>query len=243
MYSEEELQRICKIICEYHTLELISKKFIEKKKLIPYGLLSDMKKYKNEVGNEKLFTDILNIVKKTEKKLDTESLELDKSLIKDIYKSFRNEQKYIGETEIKDVTCSIINQDGKISDVGKDIVSSFRDFMREKDKAVCFTYHHYQEDLNWIDPKEYTIQMKQYRRNFKEGKIIVREKNNSEQKINGVSWYCLVIQDVGGHIGMCNGSLKLFGFLVDGFVYWYPNKQNRDNMYKWLTNENKINNK
>jgi hypothetical protein len=233
MYSDEEAERITTLICKYHTLEYISKKFIEKKKLIPSGILSDMKKCKNEVGNEKLFTDILNIVRKTEKKLDTEG----KSIMKDIYKAYSHEQKYIGETEIKDVMCISINQDGKVSDVGKDIVPSFRNFMREKKKAVCFTYHHYQEELNWLDPNEYTEQMKQYRKNFKEGKIIVREQNNTEQKINDVSWYSLVIQDVNGYIGSCSGSLKLFGFLVDGFVYWYPNKQNRDNMYKWLTNE------
>ena len=87
----------------------------------------------------------------------------------------------------------------------------------------------------WVDPIQFKDEMKRYKNFIRDGRLVVKEYNNQEKKINNVSWYSLVIQNTKEEQNdICIGSLKLFRFMVSGFVYWFSSKTNRDNIYKWL---------
>jgi hypothetical protein len=152
------------------------------------------------------------------------------SYVKREFKEYKREYKYIGDTELEDVMC--FSLDGEM---GNDVVSSFPEFIKQKDKAVCFSYHQKLGQLMWVDPIQFKDEMKRYKNFIRDGRLVVKEYNNQEKKINNVSWYSLVIQNTKEEQNdICIGSLKLFRFMVSGFVYWFSSKTNRDNIYKWL---------
>jgi hypothetical protein len=78
--------------------------------------------------------------------------------------------------------------------------------------------------------------MKRYRTFIKQHELVIQECNKGEGEINGKSWYCFVIQHKDENVNnICVGSMKLFRYMVSGYVYWFPNKSNRDSMFKWLS--------
>jgi len=209
------------IMGDFLLYHYIVKRFLDKKLKVPPKVIKNLKDAKEKLP--KMFNpEELIKLNENNKKFLTQ--------VKKRFKEYKREYKYIGDTELKDMCC--FSPDGEM---GKDVVSSFPEFIKQKDKGVCFSYHQQLGQLTWLDPKPFRDEMKRYKNFIREGRLLIRECNNQEKKINNVSWYSLVIQNTKDEQNeMCIGSLKLFGFAVSGFVYWFSSKTNRDNMYKWL---------
>ncbi len=76
-----------------------------------------------------------------------------------------------------------------------------------------------------------------WRKHFLTGKMEALEGNNKDKEYKGKKYYQIVIQqpeacDLGG-----NSPLALLGFseMVSGWVYYFPSKKVRDNLYTYLT--------
>ncbi len=225
-------------ILQYAILQQVSKRFISKQKLIPKPLLIKMKECKKEIKAQlqQISPHPALLDKKADemiKDLDTdkEFLEKSKSLIKNTYKEYRTEQKYIGDDKRKDTTCLFSYENGNVKQLGEDILQDFPYFIRQKEKSICFTYNHHLQQLTWYDKGGYIDEMKRLKNFIKKGELFVGKEKNDKQ-INGVSWYSFAIQN--DTSDLCIGSFKLFSYIVIGFVYWFPRKTNRDNWYKWL---------
>jgi hypothetical protein len=197
------------------------KRFLDKKMKVPPKVIKNLKDAKEKLPKTFNTEELI--------KLNENNKEL-LSYVKREFKEYKREYKYIGDTELEDVMC--FSLDGEM---GNDVVSSFPEFIKQKDKAVCFSYHQKLGQLMWVDPIQFKDEMKRYKNFIRDGRLVVKEYNNQEKKINNVSWYSLVIQNTKEEQNdICIGSLKLFRFMVSGFVYWFSSKTNRDNIYKWL---------
>jgi hypothetical protein len=210
-----------KIIEDFILFHFIMKRFLDKKMKVPPKVIKNLKDAKEKLPKTFNTEELI--------KLNENNKEL-LSYVKREFKEYKREYKYIGDTELEDVMC--FSLDGEM---GNDVVSSFPEFIKQKDKAVCFSYHQKLGQLMWVDPIQFKDEMKRYKNFIRDGRLVVKEYNNQEKKINNVSWYSLVIQNTKEEQNdICIGSLKLFRFMVSGFVYWFSSKTNRDNIYKWL---------
>ena len=246
MSEQLENNKICNAVLEHIIHRSVADKFISKGRSIPKKLIAVLKKdlidIKNIMrpegpagGSRRVDEARLDeTVKKMLQQMRNENpdiVKMNKRLIKLEYSEYRNEEKYLGDTKLKD-TQTVFTPDGEI---GTDIIQEFDQFLRAKRKAVCFSYIHHMDTLTWLDPDAYGDEMKRFRKLIKSGELLIRPENIVERKINNVPWYSLVLQNVEEDSNnVCAGSVKLFGYIVSGFVYWFPNKKNRDNIYSWL---------
>lgn len=114
----------------------------------------------------------------------------------------------------------------------------FKEFMKQRFSAKIMSYNHKINEWTWLDDTVYFKQLKIYRTAFKEHKIQVLDDNLSEHIYNDKKWYSLTIQtiDKTGEIttNICIGSCEIFNYIINGYVYYYKNKFDRDNAYKYL---------
>ena len=105
---------------------------------------------------------------------------------------------------------------------------------------LFFCYHRGEKDFMWGNKEEATEQMKIWRRQKKEGILHMNPKNNATKLINGTTWYILVVQE-----GSSPATIKPIGidrlglgfddpYLVDGFIYCFKQKTNRDAIYEYV---------
>ena len=126
-----------------------------------------------------------------------------------------------GESQVTKINCGL---------------ETFRGFLTEKQGASAWTWHHSLGGFTWLDKPEFNTECKRFRKLIKEGKLIIHEYNNNTCKLGDAEWHCFVIQSTNEDANpMCPASLNLFGMGVDGFVYWFNKKTNRDTVYKFLT--------
>ena len=200
----------------------IMKRFLSKNKKIPAKLISEIKEAKDQIDNKVNLKKLLTLNEKNKVFMKQ---------VKGHYKEYRCEEKYLGDTKIKDTM--VMNSSGEM---GKNILKDFPEFISQKQKAICFCYNHSIQELNWLDPQPFNDEMKKFRKFIKNDRLVIRESNNNKRTINGKVWYCFVVQFKDEDDNkVCVGSLKLFDILLYGLVYWFPNKTNRDNIYNWLT--------
>ena len=216
-------------IFNWGVVEFFRRRFTSKGKPIPSELVKDLK----------ILTDELKLKEWSDKKLQKafkcmcrmkvfEKSEIKKQL-KEKEKSYKDVDAYIGDAKMRDVKCLTPN-----GEIGKDLIPNFKSFMAEKRNAKCFTYHQASDNWNWLDDGVVGKEFKKFKKLIKEGKLISRFCNNTTHKLNGKEWHSLVVQNTPDCGNTCVGSLKLFGYLVSGVVYWFSVKKNRDSFFKYI---------
>ena len=102
-------------------------------------------------------------------------------------------------------------------------------FWHKKGKVVC-----------WGNNKELTEQMMAWRKQRKEGTLIIQPCNNRTKIIQGKTWYILVVQQVtDGEIDNTGFDPLGLGFdegayVVTGLIYIFKHEANRDATYKYV---------
>ena len=105
---------------------------------------------------------------------------------------------------------------------------------RPNEVAIC--YFHAARDCCWYDANIMQKQAKQWKEQIKKGIVRVDKDNNQTVEMEGKNYYVLVIQsadedkeDPIDPIGVA------YGFLVEGYGYYFTSKKQRDVVYKSLT--------
>ena len=97
---------------------------------------------------------------------------------------------------------------------------------------ICLFRHKATNTICWNDREDWQIQMKSFRNARKDGFLKILEKNNQTVHIRGRPMYILVIHQ--------DDNIDTFGFgfdtplFVDGFIYAFLKKENRDASYKYI---------
>ena len=103
---------------------------------------------------------------------------------------------------------------------------------------VAFTYYKPARNISSYTKAMFQSQLKLWKKMVKKGIITFLQDNNMTVKDDsGREWYCLVVQQTDKELDTAD-PIALFnfekGFVVDGCVYYFSNKDNRDKSYKYL---------
>ena len=208
-------------------------KWQEKKKTdIPQLLKDDLKKYGKYVKNKRLLEDDDFASKYLQQMIDANP-RLPEGIDK-VYKQYADSYKLAGNPDDIKSGPTILTPDGRI-----DSTKNFPKFMKNRNGDRIFTYNRQFNQWEWINFDCYKKQFKIFKRACKDKKAVVKDENNEEHEFNGNMWYSIAINQIDddGEIldGFCFGSLQIFGYMMVGFVYYFKNKTDRDNAYKYLT--------
>jgi hypothetical protein len=220
-------KNIIQIIQSYELNKNVMKKFIEKKKKIPSYLIKETNELKKKLKLLGLNEGDYNVRIENQKGLDKRT--------KELYKEYKKVEKYMGDKELeKSCNTTIYTDTGKI-EMGNDINKEYLDIIKSKQKGICFTWHHSTNEWQWVDKDMMNTQFTKYKNLIKKGTIVCKDYNLPEKELLGKKWYGLVINGNSENpINMDVGSIRLFRYFVSGFVYWFPNKENRDKMFEWI---------
>ena len=97
-------------------------------------------------------------------------------------------------------------------------------------------YHRGLKDIGFNTKELVTSDMKHWRKLRKFSMVDIKETNHRECKINGRQYYTLVVQSPNGEIGLDPTGMGWddISFLVDGYIYYFQKKANRDMVYKYV---------
>jgi hypothetical protein len=109
----------------------------------------------------------------------------------------------------------------------------------ERSGEICMFLHREMNDIGFYDKEQVNERMLAWRRLRKQGKLRILEDNNKDDcKINGKQYYVLVVGSTNpnGGFGMDPTGLGWDDrqFLVDGHIYYFQKKVNRDMVYKYV---------
>jgi hypothetical protein len=112
---------------------------------------------------------------------------------------------------------------------------------RQKHRDETFFYWHKRaKKVMWGNNKELTEQMIVWRKQRKEGTLIIQPCNNCTKIIQGKTWYILVVQQQKDneieHTGFDPLGLGFDegAYVVTGFIYIFKHEANRDATYKYV---------
>jgi hypothetical protein len=105
-------------------------------------------------------------------------------------------------------------------------------------QETFFFYHRQLEEAMWCTNEELIVELKSWRKQKRENILTIDEANNNEFVIDGRTYYTLVLTQLNA-----NGEAEAIGFdrlaigvsyFVDGLVYWFVSKANRDATCKYV---------
>ena len=106
----------------------------------------------------------------------------------------------------------------------------------KKRGEICMFYHREAEDIGFNNKELVGADMKNWRTLRKQGKVEILEENNKKCKIKGRTYYILVVQIPNIRMGIDPTGMGWddVSFLVDGYIYYFQTKVNRDMVYKYV---------
>ena len=140
----------------------------------------------------------------------------------------------------KDIVVSVYLDKPMIINVRSqtDLLTKLKQDRDKSRKETFFFYHRQMEDCMWGTNEELLEQMKSWRKQKREKQLKILEGNNNEFVIDGKTYYTLVLTQLTE-----DGETQNIGFdklaigvnhFVDGLVYWFVAKANRDATYKYV---------
>ena len=110
----------------------------------------------------------------------------------------------------------------------------------KKLKETFFFMHRKQGLVCWGNNDELLVEMRSWRKQRKDNLLTISSENNGEYIIGGRTYYTMVLQqlDADGEVeGIGLDPLAIgMGVMVDGMVYWFISKANRDAVVKYVMN-------
>ena len=105
-------------------------------------------------------------------------------------------------------------------------------------KETYFTYHKKLRTGSWGTNEDLRHEMKNWKQQKKNGGIEMNEKNKNSFEINGKTYYTLTITQLDENGEHEKIGFDRFGFgmghVVDGIMYWFASKENRDAVVKYV---------
>jgi hypothetical protein len=111
---------------------------------------------------------------------------------------------------------------------------------RQKNRNETFMFYHRTFNTTvWGNNDELRNQMKIWKKQKKQGILTIDEENNYEFNVDGTMYYTLTLTRLENGNCVEIGFDKLgigVGMFVDGLVYWFLHKENRDAVFQYVMN-------
>jgi hypothetical protein len=123
-------------------------------------------------------------------------------------------------------------------DTQSDLLTTINRGRDKTRKETFFYYHRRMEDTMWGTNEELIVELKSWRKQKRENTLTIDEENNNEFVIDGRTYYTLVLTELDADgeakdIGLDRLAIGV-SYFVDGLVYWFVAKANRDATYKYV---------
>jgi len=120
-----------------------------------------------------------------------------------------------------------------------DINDKYNYAMKMKESSdLCLFFHHDNKDFGVLNKQELEQQMRYWKKEAKAKKLQIREHNNQTKIVDGKEWHILVIQpyndDKLSDYNPCLFGALVLNFMVQGYIYAFDNKNNRDMIYEYV---------
>ena len=124
----------------------------------------------------------------------------------------------------------------------EDMINKFETELEPQmdDKDIAFYWNNVWKGFCLLNKKECNEFMKSFKYPFNSGKVNISEENNKTFKIKGKEWHILVIQSP--LLVRIDPSGFLFDettFLIEGYIYLFKHKENRDQIFEYFKNNSK----
>lgn len=210
-------------------------KWKKEKGKVPKIMYDDLEVYKKYI-NPNYLNGRYNVKKTIDNNYNTNSDFRDDC--NEHYKKYKDIFKISGDISRKNY-CDVMTN----SHISKSSKDYFVDFMKQRNGAKVMCYNQKFKEWTWCDEPQYLEQMKVFKNHIKSGRMKVNEYNNNEHDLNGVKWYSMCFQQYDDNGDLCGnidiGSIEVFRYHITGFVYYYKNKTDRDNMFSYLNKNQK----
>jgi len=104
-----------------------------------------------------------------------------------------------------------------------------------QEDEVAFVYNTFHDEFSFFNKEEMTHVIQQWKTDFHEGKINIMDEHCKTVHFNGKNYSTIVIQPI-EEIPFVDptGYLLESCFIVNGFIYYFRRKSNRDKIMDWL---------
>lgn len=99
---------------------------------------------------------------------------------------------------------------------------------------ICLYFVHDKRQTAWCNKAEIQEECKRFRNLVKKGVLTMREENNTTLEIEGKKYYVFVVQHTDEECNNIDPLAIANGFMVSGWVYFFPAKHNRDVLFKYI---------
>ena len=114
----------------------------------------------------------------------------------------------------------------------------WRNAKKDRRGDICLYFHQRTRNLMWGGKAEIGAEMSRFREEVRKGNLCSKTYNNFDREdCDGKIWYSLTIQatpklkDTNGEpaqLGMSPINLLIFGYIVDGWTYYFKQRANRE---------------
>ena len=116
--------------------------------------------------------------------------------------------------------------------------SKYRDTGLSKRKdLLCVFWGQQHQTLAYLlaqDKPSLGKQLKQWRSDYRRGKLVLREENNRDLEYKGRKFYSFILSPKDGSSFGADGTQLLWGLFAEGLIYAWTSKENRDKVYKYI---------
>ena len=117
----------------------------------------------------------------------------------------------------------------KMMDLMKNAISTIQE------DEVAFVYNTFRDEFSFFNKEEMTYVIQQWKTDFHEGKINISYEHCKKVHFNGKTYFTIVIQPLEEFPFVDpTGYLLESSFIVNGFIYYFRRKSNRDHIMEWL---------
>ena len=125
-----------------------------------------------------------------------------------------------------------------ISDMQKELKYA----VKNKEKTdLAFAFIRRVKAISYFNSEELKEQMVMWRKQRKEGKLVIEEYNNITKVIGGKVFHIFVVQPINENRELVDVGIDPMGlafdegsFMVTGFIYAFKTVENRDSIYKYV---------
>jgi len=106
----------------------------------------------------------------------------------------------------------------------------------QRDTEIAFAYNVYRDEFSFFNKKDMTTNIKKWKKEIHNRKINIGYENCATAIIDGKTYYTFVIQYPNDDIPIDPTGYYWHGssFIVNGIIYYFRRRTNRDNIIQWL---------
>lgn len=104
----------------------------------------------------------------------------------------------------------------------------------DRDSEIAFAYNVYRNEFSFFNKKDMVTNIKQWKEDIRQHKLNIGYENCATAYFNGKKYYTFVLQYENVPIDPTGYCWENSSFVVNGFIYYFRRRSNRDIIIQWI---------